>query len=94
VISFIRDEIDVITAQREVETTRSPPVFCCRVVITSSDSWCILGIMVEKPLTRVVFCLRRVVVLQISGMIERRLPTRRSESMIIGADSGAFQRNE
>ena len=45
--------------------------------------------MVEKPLTRVVFCLRQVMVLQISGMIERRLPTRRSESVMIGADSGA-----
>ena len=74
-ISFIRDEIDVITTRREVETTRSPPVFCSRVVTTLGGSWCILGITVEKPLTRVVFCLRRVMVLQISGMIERRLPT-------------------
>jgi len=90
VISLIRNEIDVITTQREVETTRSPPVFCSRVVITLGGSRCIVGITVEKPLTRVVFCLRRVMVPQISGMIERRLPTRRWESVMMGADSGAF----
>jgi hypothetical protein len=29
-------------------------------------------------------------VLQISGMIEKHLPTRRSESVMMDADSGAF----